>query len=117
MQKLILLATLSLFSFRTFAQSTAFTYQGRLQDGGNPATGLYDFEFRLFDASLGGAQQGPTVTLNDLGVTNGRLSPCPDSPNCVSTQATSASQQMLALAYTGTLLRRQKYLPEIERFP
>ncbi len=70
-QKLILLATLSLFSFRALAQSTAFTYQGRLQDGGNPATGLYDFEFRLFDASLGGAQQGPTVTLNDLGVTNG----------------------------------------------
>jgi uncharacterized protein (DUF1499 family) len=39
----------------------------------------------------------------NLGVTNGRLSPCPDSPNCVSTQATSASQQMPALTYTGSL--------------
>ncbi len=28
--------------------STAFTYQGRLVDGGNPANGLYDFEFTLY---------------------------------------------------------------------
>jgi hypothetical protein len=32
-----------------------FTYQGSLRDGGNPANGTYDFEFRLFDAALGAA--------------------------------------------------------------
>lgn len=40
---------------------TAFTYQGRLEDGGSPATGSYDFEFRLFDGAAGGAQVGGTV--------------------------------------------------------
>ena len=34
-------------------------------------TGLQDLEFRLFDAAVDGAQQGPTVAINDLGVTNG----------------------------------------------
>lgn len=36
-------------SASTLAGST-FTYQGRLTDGGSPATGLYDFRFLLFDA-------------------------------------------------------------------
>ena len=33
----------------------AFTYQGRLVDDGNPAGGVYDFQFRLFDAAGGGS--------------------------------------------------------------
>ena len=53
------------------AQTSAFTYQGRLTDSNGPVTGLQDFEFRLFNAATSGAQQGSTVTLNDLGVTNG----------------------------------------------
>lgn len=53
------------------AQTTAFTYQGRLTDSNGPVTGLHDFEFRLFNAVTGGAQQGSTIALNDLGVTNG----------------------------------------------
>ena len=32
------------------AQGTAFTYQGRLNDGGNPANGSYDLRFALYDA-------------------------------------------------------------------
>ncbi len=55
----------------TFAQGTAFTYSGFLTDQGGPANGVYDFEFRVFDAVSGGAQQGSLVTINDLGVTNG----------------------------------------------
>jgi hypothetical protein len=42
---------------KIFAQSTAFTYQGRLQDGGAPANGSYDFQFTLWDALSGGTQQ------------------------------------------------------------
>ncbi|MGE0887610.1 MAG: hypothetical protein AB7P14_29155 [Blastocatellales bacterium] len=45
------------------AQTTQFTYQGRLTDGGNPANGTYDMQFKLFDALNGGAQQGSTLTL------------------------------------------------------
>src|SRR5512135_3032520 len=37
-----------------FAQGTAFTYQGRLNDGGGPANGSYDLTFSLFDAGANG---------------------------------------------------------------
>lgn len=54
-------------------QTTGFTYQGRLADGGTPASGVYDMKFRLTDA--GGNPQGSPdiVTLDDPGVqvTNG----------------------------------------------
>jgi hypothetical protein len=53
------------------AQTTAFTYQGRLNDSGNPATGQYDLQFKLFDALSGGIQQGTTQTATNITVTNG----------------------------------------------
>ena len=49
---------------------TAFTYQGRLTDGGNPAEGAYDFQFRLYDAPSGGNLLG-TVTPGDVAVSGG----------------------------------------------
>src|SRR6185369_16358988 len=51
------------------AQTTSFTYQGRLSDGGLPANGVYDLQFKLFDAASGGAQQGGTVLRDDVSVT------------------------------------------------
>ncbi|MGC3959866.1 MAG: tail fiber domain-containing protein [Verrucomicrobiota bacterium] len=54
-----------------FAQGTAFTYQGRLQDGSNPATGNYDLQFALYDAATAGTQQSGTWTQLAQGVTNG----------------------------------------------
>lgn len=53
---------------------SGFTYQGRLADDGLPANGAYDFEFRLYDAPSGGAQEGLTVPVNDLAVVNGLFS-------------------------------------------
>jgi hypothetical protein len=50
---------------------TAFTYQGKLIDGGAPANGTYDFTFALYDALSGGAQVGSTITLGDVTVTDG----------------------------------------------
>ncbi|MHC4694726.1 MAG: hypothetical protein ACYS67_18465, partial [Planctomycetota bacterium] len=50
---------------------TAWTYQGRLMDANDPADGLYDFEFRLFDDPCAGTQQGGTIEVNDLDVTVG----------------------------------------------
>lgn len=54
-----------------FAQGTAFTYQGRLNDGTNPATGTYDLQFAVYDALTSGGQQGVSVTNAAVGVTNG----------------------------------------------
>lgn len=56
------------------ALSTAFTYQGRLTDGGSPANGVYDLRFILYDAETGGAQVGSIVPKEDVTVTNGLFS-------------------------------------------
>jgi hypothetical protein len=50
---------------------TAFTYQGRLTDAGNPADGGYDLQLALFDAASGGAQVGATLTRDDVVVASG----------------------------------------------
>ncbi len=53
--------------------TTAFTYQGELRASGAPASGLHDLRFRLYDAASGGAQVGPTLCSDNLGLTNGRF--------------------------------------------
>jgi trimeric autotransporter adhesin len=57
--------------FAGFAQGTAFTYQGRLTDGANPANGSYDLRFILYDNSAGGNQQGPILTNTATTISNG----------------------------------------------
>jgi hypothetical protein len=72
--RVVLLAlALLLIAEAAVAQSAAFTYQGRLTDAGNPADGLYEMQFKLFDtATVGtGVQQGSTVTDSAVQVTNG----------------------------------------------
>src|SRR6476661_6578252 len=58
-----------------FAQTTTFTYQGKLSDNGNPANGSYDLQFTLWDALSGGTQQpqpGPiTVSRNAVNLAGG----------------------------------------------
>jgi len=58
--------------------STAFSYQGVLEDGGSPANGAYDFQFRLFDAEVGGSQVGGTVTSLNQAVFDGLIQQQPD---------------------------------------
>src|SRR5690242_11788078 len=53
------------------AQTTSFTYQGKLTDNGNPTTGNYDFQVKLFDLASGGTQQGATQTLTNVAVSGG----------------------------------------------
>src|SRR5439155_12195504 len=53
------------------AQTSSFTYQGRLTDGGTAANGNYDLQFALFDSLSGGAQVGSTQTINTVPVSNG----------------------------------------------
>jgi len=65
----ILLATATVPAVH--AQGTAFTFQGRLNDGGSPATGSYDLRFTLHDSLAGVAQVAGPLTIAPVGVTNG----------------------------------------------
>jgi len=49
---------------------TAFTYQGQLRDGGQPATGHYDLTFQLFNDSTSGTPVAGPLT-NSTAVSNG----------------------------------------------
>jgi hypothetical protein len=67
-----LLAAASL-TLSAYAQqsSTAFTYQGFLRDNGQPANGVYDLRFALFDSEVGGNQIGSVVFVNNVTVADG----------------------------------------------
>jgi len=62
---------LSAVGLPAFAQGTAFTYQGRLNDGANPASGSYDLVFTLYPVSSGGIAAAGPLTNSATGVTNG----------------------------------------------
>lgn len=53
------------------AQGTAFTYHGRLNDNGIPATGSYDLTFNICTNASGPAQVGATLTNSAVAVNNG----------------------------------------------
>jgi hypothetical protein len=53
------------------AQGTAFTYQGRLSDGGLPANGSYDIKFTVENAFTGGGAVAGPVTNSATAVSNG----------------------------------------------
>ena len=63
------LASLMFLVMDVQAQTTAFTYQGRLNSGNVPATGTYDFRFQVYNA-LNSVVAGP-LTNAPVGVTNG----------------------------------------------
>jgi hypothetical protein len=68
-----LLAVLALSGSLTNASplGSAFTYQGRLNDGANAANNLYDLDFTLFDVPVGGSQLGLSVTYSGYPISNG----------------------------------------------
>ena len=68
---LLLLTLLNLPLTTAHAQGSAFTYQGRLINGTNPATGTYDLRFAVYDANTNGTQQGVTLTNTATAVSNG----------------------------------------------
>ena len=53
------------------AQTTEFTYQGRLLDSGFAPTATYDMQFSLFDDAATGNQKGQTITVSGVSVSNG----------------------------------------------
>jgi hypothetical protein len=58
-------------SAQAITAGTAFTYQGRLDSGGAPANGIYDFRFTLFDADTAGSAVAGPLSVNDVTVTDG----------------------------------------------
>lgn len=66
----LLVTMLSASSHFVHAQTNAFTYQGSLKTGGSPVSGLYDFEFDICDAPVGGTVLA-TVARTGVSVTNG----------------------------------------------
>ena len=67
----LLLSTLIYQPSTSFAQGTGFTYQGRLNTNGAPATGSYDLQFSLWNAASGPSQLGGTLTIAATAVSNG----------------------------------------------
>lgn len=67
---LFLLAGIGTICNPVFAQSTAFTYQGRLNNGAFSANGIYDLTFSVFASSSGGSALAGPVT-NTTAVSNG----------------------------------------------
>lgn len=70
---LLTISILLLAANLAFAQSAPFAYQGRLTQAGNPASGNYDMQFKLFDtADVGaGVQRGETKINSSVPVTSG----------------------------------------------
>ena len=55
---------------------------------------------------------------DNLGVSNGRLQPCPSSPNCVSTQASDAQHSIEPITYDGeTAVAHQAILAILQADP
>ena len=50
---------------------SAFTYQGRLNDGANTANGIYDIQFTIYDSLTLGSVVGGPLTSSATGLTNG----------------------------------------------
>ncbi len=65
------LSSLNLEFSTAFAQGTAFTYQGQLQNNGSPASGTYNLTFSLFNINAGGSAVAGPVTTNGVAVSNG----------------------------------------------
>ena len=113
------LALLALSTFITqpstvFAQGTAFTYQGRLNNNGSPASGTYNLTFSLFNTNTSGVAVAGPVTDNAVVVTNGLFTVLIDFGPGVFTGATNWLE--IAVATNGaspftTLTPRQQLTP------
>lgn len=74
-KKILLVYLLLTFcGFTAFAQTTAFYFQGRLNDGASPANGHYDLQFKLFDSITGGTQISSIMDRPNLVLVNGVFS-------------------------------------------
>jgi hypothetical protein len=66
-----ILALILVSAARVAAQGTAFTYQGRLNDGTAAASGSYDLRFAIYDAGSAGNLIAGPITNSPTAVSNG----------------------------------------------
>ncbi|HTB82637.1 MAG TPA: hypothetical protein VK742_03200 [Candidatus Sulfotelmatobacter sp.] len=94
------------------AQGTAFTYQGRLSDGGSAANGNYDIQFTLFATNVNGIAIAGPVTNVAVNAANGLFLTTVDFGNAYggSNWLELAVSTNGANAYT-TLVPRQQLTP------
>ncbi len=71
---LITIVSLFIFTTASKAQTSAFTFQGKLNDGGTAANGTYQFQFKLYDTASGGSQLGSSIADLPATVTSGIFS-------------------------------------------
>ena len=72
--QMALLATFTVLSLgikEVLAQGTAFTYQGRLNVSGTPASGTYDFRYRLALDPNGNTYFGSSILASGQAISNG----------------------------------------------
>ncbi|MEQ1922203.1 MAG: hypothetical protein ABL952_06815, partial [Pyrinomonadaceae bacterium] len=69
--RVIVMAALLISATVCAAQTTAFTYQGRLTEASMPATGTYDFQFALYDAAGTLINPPAPIVRSGVAVTNG----------------------------------------------
>lgn len=65
------LFVVALLTSAAAAQTTTFTYQGKLSQSGSPASGTFDMQFKLFDSPIDGNQIGVTIVNDSVLVTDG----------------------------------------------
>ena len=74
MKNIRILALILLLTGAALAQGTGFNFQGRLNDGANPANGSYDLQFTLYSAITGGTQIGSPIPRPNTTLINGVFS-------------------------------------------
>ena len=111
---LLAFASISFLAAPTFAQGTAFSYQGHLNDNGSPANGIYDLRFTVCDALTNGDILAGPVTNSATGVSNGLFTVTLDFGGGVFTGPARWLQLDVQTNGNGTfttLLPRQPILP------
>lgn len=64
-------ATITLKAAAQTPLGTTFTYQGKLENTGQPASGLHDLRFQMFTLAAGGTQVGSTICVDGVDVVDG----------------------------------------------
>jgi hypothetical protein len=99
-----LLASVFPFAAGQTPLGTEFTYQGELKQAGNPVTGTFNFEFRLFDALTLGNQIGAVVLRNGVSVTGGFFTVTLDNAGEFGPLAFDGNDRWLEIRVNGTTL-------------
>jgi len=102
-----------------WAQSSAFTYEGQLKQGGVPFNGTADFQFTLWDAAgngsppVGGTQIGDAQTINAVPVSSGLFTVTLHGGNEFGADAFVGSARWLQVSVNGTPLSPRQELTAV----